>query len=77
MSCFHGNQSSIFDPIKDHQNNSITSLKLFEWLHKVKTLKKVVYAAGCAVAEKVWKSKCNNRRGTVHCFTTALTQFPS
>lgn len=53
LSCFHGNQSSIFDPIKDHQNNSITSLKLFEWLQKVKTLKKVVYAAaGCAVAEK-------------------------
>ena len=56
LSCFHGNQSSIADPIKDHENNTLTSLKLFEWLnHNAKELHQVVYAAaGCAVAEKTY-----------------------
>ena len=36
LSCYHGNQSSIADPIQDHQNNSFTSLKLFDWLQKLK-----------------------------------------
>lgn len=57
LSCFHGNQSSIADPIADHQNNTLTSLKLFDRLKDIKTLKKVVYAAaGCAVAEKTFDS---------------------
>ena len=30
LACYHGNQSSIFDPIADHANNNVTSLKLFE-----------------------------------------------
>ncbi len=55
LSCFHGNQSSIHDPIADHQNNTLTTLMLCEHLKNVKTLKKVVYsAAGCAVAEKTY-----------------------
>lgn len=55
LACFHGNQSSIADPIADHDNNSITTLKLFETLRNFKELKKVVYAAaGCAVAEKTF-----------------------
>ena len=55
LACFHGNQSSIHDPISDHDNNTITSLKLFEHLKDYKNLKKVVYAAaGCAVAEKTF-----------------------
>ena len=55
LSCFHGNQSSIADPLADHENNTITSLKLFEYLKDFKDLKKVVYAAaGCAVAEKTF-----------------------
>jgi nucleoside-diphosphate-sugar epimerase len=53
LACFHGNQSSIADPIADHENNAITSLKLFDRLKRLSSLKKVVYAAaGCAVAEK-------------------------
>ncbi len=53
LATYHGNQSSIHDPIADHQNNSITSLKLFWHLRGFKRLKKVVYSgAGCAVAEK-------------------------
>jgi len=53
LACFHGNQSSIADPIADHDNNTLTSLMLFDHLSKQRTLPKVVYAAaGCAVAEK-------------------------
>lgn len=55
LSCFHGNQSSIAAPLVDHENNTLTSLKLFERLKEIKTLQAVVYAAaGCAVAEKTY-----------------------
>ena len=55
LSCYHGNQSSIFDPIADHDNNTLTTLKLFDRLSKRSNLTKVVYsAAGCAVAEKTY-----------------------
>ncbi len=55
LACYHGNQSSIHDPIADHDNNSITSLKLFNHLSRRSDLTKVVYAAaGCAVAEKTY-----------------------
>ena len=55
LACFHGNQSSIADPFADHDNNTITSLKLFHWLSERAKPKKVVYAAaGCAVAAKTW-----------------------
>jgi len=55
LACYHGNQSSIHDPLADHENNNITSLKLFERLKDIKSLKKVVYAAaGCAVAAKTF-----------------------
>ncbi|MBP9729446.1 MAG: NAD-dependent epimerase/dehydratase family protein [Gammaproteobacteria bacterium] len=53
LACYHGNQSSIADPLADHDNNTLTSLKLFERLKDLKQLKKIVYAAAaCAVAEK-------------------------
>lgn len=55
LACYHGNQSSIADPIADHDNNTFTTLKLFEHISNFKQLKKVVYAAaGCAVAEKTF-----------------------
>jgi nucleoside-diphosphate-sugar epimerase len=55
LACFHGNQSSIADPLADHDNNTLTSLKLFDRLKDIKTLKKIVYAAAaCAVAEKTY-----------------------
>lgn len=55
LACFHGNQSSIADPLADHDNNTYTSLKLFDHLKNLKNLKKVVYAAAaCAVAEKTY-----------------------
>ncbi len=55
LACFHGNQSSIHDPLMDHDNNTLTTLKLFERLKDIRSLKKVVYAAaGCAVAAKTF-----------------------
>ena len=55
LACYHGNQSSIANPLADHENNTLTTLKLFEKLKDVRSLRKVVYAAaGCAVAEKTF-----------------------
>jgi UDP-glucose 4-epimerase len=55
LACYHGNQSSIADPLADHANNTLTTLKLFERLKEMSSLQKVVYAAaGCAVAEKTF-----------------------
>ncbi len=55
LACYHGNQSSIANPLADHDNNTLTSLKLFDRLKDIKNLKKVVYAAAaCAVAEKTY-----------------------
>lgn len=53
LATYHGNQSSIHDPLADHENNTLTTLKLFNYIKDFKNLKKVVYSgAGCAVAEK-------------------------
>lgn len=55
LACYHGNQSSIADPLADHANNTLTTLKLFDRLKDIPSLRKVVYAAaGCAVAEKTF-----------------------
>ena len=56
LACYHGNQSSIANPLADHENNTLTTLKLFERLKEIESLRKVVYAAaGCAVAEKTYE----------------------
>jgi len=55
LATYHGNQSSIHDPLADHQNNTLTTLKLFEKIKTFKKLKKAVYSsAGCSVAEKTF-----------------------
>lgn len=55
LACYHGNQSSIANPLADHDNNTLTSLKLFDRLKDIHTIKKIVYAAAaCAVAEKTY-----------------------
>jgi len=55
LATFHGNQNSIFDPLADHQNNTLTSLKLFNRLASRADVQRVVYSsAGCTVAEKVY-----------------------
>lgn len=55
LSTYHGNQSSIADPLADHENNTLTTLKLFDRLKSFGTVGKVVYSsAGCSVAEKTF-----------------------
>jgi len=55
LATYHGNQSSMHDPLADHQNNTLTSLKLFQRLATFRGLRRVVYSsAGCTVAEKVY-----------------------
>jgi nucleoside-diphosphate-sugar epimerase len=56
LSTYHGNQSSMADPLADHEHNTLTTLKLFEALKDHRDLKRVVYAsAGCTVAEKTFE----------------------
>ncbi len=55
LSTYHGNQSSMHDPLADHENNLLTTLKLCERVKEFRRLKKLVYSgAGCAVAEKTY-----------------------
>jgi nucleoside-diphosphate-sugar epimerase len=51
LATYHGNQSSIADPLADHDNNLVTTLKLYERLKTFRRPRKVVYAAsGCTLA---------------------------
>ncbi|MFL5929275.1 MAG: NAD-dependent epimerase/dehydratase family protein, partial [Gaiellaceae bacterium] len=51
LATYHGNQSSIANPLEDHANNLITTLKLYEHLKGFTRLRKVVYSAsGCTLA---------------------------
>jgi UDP-glucose 4-epimerase len=51
LATYHGNQSSIANPLEDHDNNLITTLRLLERLRDFKKLKRLVYAAsGCVLA---------------------------
>lgn len=53
LATYHGNQSSIADPIADHENNLRTTLKLFERLSGFGRLRRIVYSStGCALAAK-------------------------
>jgi UDP-glucose 4-epimerase len=55
LATYHGNQSSIHDPLADHENNTLTTLKLYERIRSFKRIKKVVYSsAGCTIAEKTF-----------------------
>jgi nucleoside-diphosphate-sugar epimerase len=54
LATFHGNQNSIAEPLLDHDNNSITTLKLLERVKDWKALRRLVYSsAGCGLGEKV------------------------
>lgn len=51
LATYHGNQSSIANPLEDHENNLITTLRLLDRVRDFKRLKKLVYAAsGCVLA---------------------------
>jgi nucleoside-diphosphate-sugar epimerase len=55
LATFHGNQNSMADPLADHRNNLVTTLRLYQRLSGFERLRKVVYAsAGCTVARKVY-----------------------
>ena len=55
LATYHGNQSSMHDPLADHENNTLTTLKLYERIKSFQNLKRVVYSsAGCTVAEKTY-----------------------
>ena len=57
LACYHGNQSSIANPIADHDNNTFTTLKLLDHFKKNHNLSKIIYSsAGCSVAEKTFKN---------------------
>ena len=56
LATYHGNQSSIADPLADHEHNLITTLKLFERLKAFSRLRKLVYAAsGCTLAPHTYE----------------------
>ena len=53
LATFHGNQNSIAEPLLDHENNLLTTVKLLERLREVTVDGRVVYSAsGCSLAEK-------------------------
>ena len=55
LATYHGNQSSMHDPLADHENNTLTTLKLLERVKAMRALRAVVYAsAGCTVAQKTF-----------------------
>ncbi|MGC9324080.1 MAG: NAD-dependent epimerase/dehydratase family protein [Desulfomonilia bacterium] len=55
LATYHGNQSSICDPLADHENNTLTTLKLMNHLKDFTSIRKLVYSsAGCSVAEKTF-----------------------
>lgn len=55
LATYHGNQSSIHNPLADHQNNTLTTLKLFDKIKDFSKLIKVIYSsAGCSVAKKTF-----------------------
>ena len=55
LATFHGNQNSIYDPLADHENNTLTTLKLMDHLKDFRQIRKLVYSsAGCASAKKTF-----------------------
>ena len=53
LATYHGNESSIANPLADHENNLRTTLVLFERLKELRQLERVVYVStGCALAAK-------------------------
>jgi len=62
LATYHGNQSSMADPLADHQNNLLTTLKLLERVKAMQSLRRLVYAsAGCTVAEKTFDAAAATR----------------
>ena len=57
LATYHGNQSSIANPLEDHEHNLLTTLKLYERLKDFGRVRKLVYAAsGCTLAPHTYES---------------------
>jgi UDP-glucose 4-epimerase len=55
LATYHGNQSSMANPLADHEHNTYSTLRLLEGIKDIDGLRRVVYAsAGCTVAEKTF-----------------------
>ncbi len=55
LATYHGNQSSMADPLADHEHNTYSTLRLYEAIKGRSGIERVVYAsAGCTVAEKTF-----------------------
>lgn len=55
LATYHGNQSSIENPLADHENNTYTTLKLLERIKYFQNIKALVYAsAGCTISQKTF-----------------------
>ena len=55
LATYHGNQSSIANPLDDHANNLVTTLKLYERIKEHRRLRRLVYSAsGCTLAEHTY-----------------------
>jgi len=55
LATYHGNQSSQADPLADHENNTLTTLRLLEHVKDFSRLRALVYSsAGCTVAQKTF-----------------------
>lgn len=55
LATFHGNQNSMAAPLADHENNTLTTLKLCERIRDFRRVRRVIYSsAGCTVAEKTY-----------------------
>ncbi|MDD5131808.1 MAG: NAD-dependent epimerase/dehydratase family protein [bacterium] len=62
LATFHGNQNSICDPLADHENNTLTTLKLMNHLKGFRQVRKLVYSsAGCASAVKTFGTPKSTR----------------
>ncbi len=56
LATYHGNQSSIHDPLADHAHNTYTTLRLLNHIKDFENIIKLVYSsAGCSVAKKTFE----------------------
>jgi nucleoside-diphosphate-sugar epimerase len=57
LATYHGNQSSIANPLEDHANNTLPTLRLLEHYARIGARSRVVYSsAGCTVAPKTYNA---------------------
>jgi UDP-glucose 4-epimerase len=67
LATYHGNQSSIANPLADHDHNLLPTLKLYERIKAFRRLHKVVYAAsGCTLAPHTFENvRATSEEGAV------------